>query len=94
MASQKRGPKDLTDLPYELQIRILTLLDQKDHVALHRTSKTWRDMIIHFMTDFNAVKIKDWRWYCRHKPSIPFCPQCLDKIQNKRGLGDDWNWWL
>ena len=88
---------DLADLPYELQVRILARLDQKDHVAIHRTSKRWRNLITRYLNDEGSIKLKDWRWYCRHNPGIPSCSSCLDKVRarkDNRNLGKDWKWWL
>ena len=44
-----------------------------------------------------SIKQADWKWYCRHRPQIAQCSECLAKQRNKkdeRGLADDWNWWI
>ena len=88
---------DMSDLPVELQWQILNHLEQEDHMAMHQTSVSWRNMLIRYLNSKNAIRPADWRWFCHHLPQKPGCSGCLIKIQNKvdnRDLAKDWNWWL
>lgn len=86
----------LDECPYEIQKRILDLLDEKDHITIHRVSKSWRMMICQYMDDKTSIKAIDWKWFCKHTPQIMQCSQCLKQRRNKvddRGLAEDWKWW-
>ena len=88
---------ELADFPYEIQKRILDLLDEKDFISMHRVSTSWQCMIARYLSDKNSIKATDWRWFCRHQPQIEQCSECLMKIRNKKdtkGLANDWNWWI
>ena len=88
---------DMSDLPVELQWQILDRLEQEDHMAMHQTSRSWRNMLIGYLSSKNAIRPADWRWFCRHCPQKTGCSECLIKLQNKVDkihLAKDWNWWL
>ena len=88
---------EFLDLPYEIQQKILDQLDQKDHVSLYRVSKEWQFLMRQYLNDKNSIKSVDWKWYCRHRPQIPHCSRCLERLRNKndsRGLANDWEWWI
>ena len=92
-----KGQMELIDLPHEIQKHILDRLDEKDHVSMHRVSKSWRFMIVDYLNDKHSIKSTDWKWFCRHEPQIARCSECLAKIRNKtdaKGLENDWNWWI
>ena len=40
---------DLSDVPFEIQKRVLDLLSEKDHVSMHRVSKSWQLMISQYL---------------------------------------------
>ena len=85
------------DLPYEIQIKILDRLNQNDHVALHRTSSRFQNMITRYLIDKDIVRGEDWKWFCRHDPKIPYCSRCLHLFRTKnddKGLAQEWRWWL
>lgn len=87
----------LVDFPCEIQEKILDLLDQKDHVSMHRVSKSWKQMISDYLNKKDAIHPRDWKWFCKHEPQIKHCHRCLNKCRNKkdqRGLSNDWRWWL
>ena len=46
---------DLTDIPYELQERILDKLDQEDHISMHQVSKSWQFMIAQYLRNFFII---------------------------------------
>ena len=97
MSKQITQLSDMSELPCELQWQILDNLDEKDHISMHRTSSNWRNMLIRYLNNKNAIKGTDWRWFCRHHPQIPGCSECRIKLQdrnNDRQLAKDWNWWL
>lgn len=97
MAKQGTHTSDMSELPCELQWQILDYLDQKDHVSMHRTSSSWRNMLIRYLNNKDAIKFSDWRWFCRHFPQRPSCSECMAKLLSKiddRQLAKDWNWWL
>ena len=87
----------LVDFPFEIQEKILDLLNEKDHVSMHRVSKSWKQMISDYLNEKNTIHPRDWKWFCRHDPKIKHCHRCLNKCRTKndqRGLATDWNWWL
>ena len=97
MNEQESETIDLVDLPYEIQKQIFDRLDEKDHVSMHRTSKSWQFMIEQYMNDKTSIKCADWKWFCRHFPQIPNCSECLAKMRTKthtNGLSNDWKWWI
>ena len=88
---------EFTELPYEIQKRVLDRLGEKDLISMHRVSKSWKSLIVQYMDDKSSIKSTDWTWFCRHQPRIEQCSQCLMKLRNKndkKGLADDWNWWV
>lgn len=87
---------DLSMLPWEIRIKVFDALDVDDHIAIHRTSTTWRRLIIQYLIYKHSIKRNDWRWFCRHNPQRSGCSECLYRIRNKtdnRGLAKDWEWW-
>ena len=97
MTEQTTHMSDMSELPCELQWQILDYLDQKDHVSMHRTSSSWRNMLIGYLNSKNTIKPTDWRWFCRHRPQKLSCTECRVKLQNKINdtqLANDWKWWL
>lgn len=48
---------ELTDFPFELQERILDKLDEKDHISLHRVSKSWQFMMAQYLRNVFIMKI-------------------------------------
>ena len=87
----------LQDLPFEVQLKILGHLGEKDLVSMHRVSTGWRSVICLYMEDVSIIKKVDWRWFCRHSPQVAQCTQCLLAIRSRddiRGFADDWRWWI
>ena len=87
---------DLSDFPYEIQKQVLSKLDEKDLIAMHEVSKSWKFMIVGYMNDKHSVKSKDWRWFCKHQPQIEKCSICLEKLRkkiNSNEKDDVWYWW-
>ena len=85
------------DFPFEIQEKILDLLDEKDHVSMHRVSKSWKQMISDYLNEKHTIHPRDWKWFCRHDPLKKHCHQCLNRCRSKndpKGLANDWKWWL
>ena len=40
---------ELSDFPFEIQKRVLDRLGDKDHVSMHRVSKSWQFMISKYL---------------------------------------------
>ena len=40
---------ELSDFPFEIQKRVLDRLGDKDHVSMHRVSKSWQVMISKYL---------------------------------------------
>ena len=88
---------ELTDLPYEIQKCILDRLDEKDHISMHRVSKSWQFMIVEYLNEKHSIKSSDWKWFCRCEPQTERCSKCLARIRSRidaKGLANDWNWWI
>ena len=49
---------DLSDVPFEIQKRVLDLLSEKDHVSMHRVSKSWQLMISQYLRI--AFQLNSW----------------------------------
>ena len=43
------GKISLNDLPFEIQKKIMDLLGEKDHVSMHRVSKSWQCMVSEYL---------------------------------------------
>ena len=87
---------DLSEFPYEIQKQVLDKLDEKDFVAMHKVSTTWKSMIGEYLNDKHSVKSKDWRWFCKHQPQVEKCSICLGKLRKKIENSDNddvWYWW-
>ena len=49
---------ELTDFPYEIQQRIFDLLNEKDHISMHRVCKSWQLMITQYLRHVFILKIQ------------------------------------
>ena len=50
---------ELSDFPFEIQKRVLDRLGDKDHVSMHRVSKSWQFMISKYLRiafQFNCAR--------------------------------------
>ena len=86
---------DISELPLELQLRILTLLTEKDLQKAYQVSFEWQCMVRNFMEKYYLTPIDEWRWYCRHSPQLQRCSQCYERFLSrcKDRIPPEWKWW-
>ena len=88
--------KGITDLPFELQVKILQNLSEKDLEQLYQVSYACRVMVRCYQTGHSTIKLSEWRWYCRHAPCRENCKNCYVQAnkKHKERSPSEWDWWL
>ena len=86
----------ISNMPIEIQHRILSNLSETDLKQLYCVSAFWRTLVRDYMNLKTLVPREDWRWYCRHTPQKERCQVCFKRLrerQNSEQKKTDWEWW-
>ena len=85
---------DLSKMPLEIQVRVLNRVPETDLEQAYNVSSEWRKMVQRYQNNFANLDKSDWRWYCRHQPSIKNCQTCYNRIKTSRISSVlEWDWW-